>query len=150
MISKILVPTDGSKASQKAAIYAVDLAKLFKATVIALSIVDKRGIMVQAVPAGETAKQVIEPIGDYMRKAAEVYVGEIKKLCNKKGVLSKTVITTGHPVECIVKEASKAKVDLIVLGSHGKSALAATILGSITYGVIHKDTKIPVLIVKGK
>ena len=148
MISKILVPTDGSKAAQKAVRYAVDLAKHLKASIIALSVIDKRSFTAQTVPALETARHTIEPIEDYLREAAEGYAGEIKKLCEKNGVHSKTVITTGHPVEEIVKEAKKSKVDLIVMGSHGQSALVAAILGSVTYGVIHEDTKIPVVVVK--
>ncbi|MGC2061876.1 MAG: universal stress protein [Thermodesulfovibrionales bacterium] len=148
MISKILVPTDGSNAAQKAAIYAVDLAKQLKASVIVLSVIDKRSFMGQTVPARKAPRHVIEPIDDYLREAAEGYAGEIKKLCDKKGVQSKTVITAGHPVEDIVKEAAKAKANLIILGSHGKSALAVAVLGSVAYGVIHKEAKIPVLIVK--
>ncbi len=148
MISKILVPTDGSKAAQKAARYAVDLAKQLEASVIVLSVIDKRSFIGQAVPAAETARHVIEPIEDYLREAAEGYAGEIKKLCDKNGVRSKTVITAGHPVEGIVKEAARAKVNLIIMGSHGKSALSVAVLGSVTYGVIHKETKIPVLIVR--
>ena len=148
MISKILVPTDGSKAAQKAAMYAVDLAKQLKATVIVLSVIDKRSFMGQTVPAGKTSRHVIEPIEDYLREAAEGYAGEIEKLCDKNVVQSKTVITAGHPVEAIVKEAVRAKADLIIMGSHGKSALAVAVLGSVTYGVIHKETKIPVLVVR--
>ena len=148
MISKILIPTDGSEAAQKAAMYAVDLAKQLKASIIVLSIIDKRSFIGQTVQAKETTMNVIEPLEDYLREAAEGYVGEIIELCNKNGVSSKTVITSGHPVEVIVKEAERAKADLIMIGSHGKSALAAAVLGSVTYGVIHKDTKIPVLIVR--
>ena len=148
MISKILVPTDGSKAARKAAMHAVDLAKQLKATVIVLSLIDKRPFTGQTVPAKETTRHIIEPIEDYLREAAEVYVREIKNLCDKNGVQSKTVITAGHPVEGIVKEAAKAKANLIIMGSHGKSALAVAFLGSVTYGVIHKETKIPVLIVR--
>jgi nucleotide-binding universal stress UspA family protein len=148
MISKILVPTDGSKAAQKAAMYAIDLANQLKATVIVLSIIDTRSFTIQTVPAGETARHVIEPIEDYLREAAEGYAEEIVELCNKNGLSSKTVITTGHPVEIILKEAAREKADLIIIGSHGKSAIAAAVLGSVTYGVIHKDTKIPVLIVR--
>jgi nucleotide-binding universal stress UspA family protein len=148
VISKILVPTDGSKAAQKAAVYAVDLAKQLKASVIALSVIDQRSFVGRPVSAGESARRTIEPIEDYLREAAEGYAGEIKKLCEENGVPSKTVITTGHPVEGIVKEAKKAKADLIIMGSHGKSALSAAVLGSVTYGVIHKDAKIPVLIVR--
>jgi len=148
MISKILVPTDGSKTAQKAAMYALSLAKQLKASVIVLSVIDKRSFMGQTVPAGKTSRHVIEPIEDYLREAAEGYAGEIKKLCDKNGVQSKTVITAGHPVEGIVKEAARAKANLIIMGSHGKSPLAVAVLGSVTYGVIHKETKIPVLIVR--
>jgi nucleotide-binding universal stress UspA family protein len=148
MISKILVPSDGSKKAQRAAEYAVYLAKNLKASIIVLSVIDKRSFTAQTVPALETARHTIEPIEDYLREAAEGYAGEIKKLCEENGVQSKTVITTGHPVEEIVKEAEKSKADLIVMGSHGRSALGATVLGSVAYGVIHKDTKIPALVVR--
>ena len=148
MISKILVPTDGSKAAQKAANYAVYLAKQLKASAIVLSVIDKRTFMGQTISAEKTSRHVIEPIEDYLLEAAEGYAGEIKKLCDKNGVQSKTVINKGHPVEEIVKEAKKSKANLIVMGSHGRSALAAAVLGSVAYGVMHKDTKIPVLVVK--
>lgn len=113
-----------------------------------LSVIDKRSFIGQTVPAAETARHVIEPIEDYLREAAEGYGGEIKKLCQKNGVQSKTVITAGHPVEEILKEAEKSRANLIVMGSHGRSALGAAVLGSVAYGVIHKDTKIPALVVK--
>jgi nucleotide-binding universal stress UspA family protein len=100
------------------------------------------------VSAVDTPTHVIEPIEDYLREAAKQYAGEIEKLCDKSGVQSETVIMTGHPVENIVKEAKKSKVDLIVIGSHGRSALAASVLGSVAYGVIHNQSKVPVLIVR--
>ena len=147
MISKILVPSDGSKTSQKAAEYAIDLAKQLKALIIAVSVIDKRFIIVtQTMP--ETAMRTIEPIEDYLREAAEGYAGAIKKLCDKSGVASKIFINTGHPVEEIVKQAKRSKAKLIVMGSSGMSALSATILGSVSYGVIHKISSIPILIVR--
>ncbi|MGA2588249.1 MAG: universal stress protein [Candidatus Aminicenantales bacterium] len=149
MISKILVPSDGSKTAQKAAEYAVDLAKQLKASIIALSVIDQRSLIAQTVPASETARHTIEPIEDYLREAAEGYTGEIKKLCDKSGVASTISIKVGHPVEEIVKEAKRSKANLIVIGSHGRSALSATVLGSVSYGVIHNDTSIPILIVRG-
>ena len=68
---------------------------------------------------------------------------------DKNDVASKDSIKTGHPVAEIVKEAKRSKADLIVMGSHGRSALSATVLGSISYGVIHNDKRIHVLIVRG-
>lgn len=148
MISKILVPTDGSKTAQKAAGYAIGLAKKLSASVIILSVIDKRSLTSQTVPATATSVHITEPVEDYLREAAEVYIGKIKKLCDKNGVQSKSLITTGHPVEEIVKEAERSRASLIVMGSSGKSALEATVIGSVTYGVIHKDTKLPLLLVK--
>ena len=148
MISKILVPTDGSKTAQKAGAYAVGLAKQLHASIIVMSVVDKRFLLSRTVLVKPSSRYVAESIEDYQQEAAERYAGEIKKLCEKKGIQSKIVIKQGHPVEEIAKEAEKSKVGLIVMGSHGQSALAAATLGSVTYGVIHKDTTIPILVVK--
>lgn len=85
------------------------------------------------------AVHTIEPLEDCLREAAEEYAGEIKKLCDERGVASTISIKMGHPVEEIVKEAKRSKSNLIVMGSHGRSALSATILGNVSYGVIHDD-----------
>jgi nucleotide-binding universal stress UspA family protein len=149
MISKILVPSDGSKTAKKAAAYAVDLAKQLQASIIILSVIDQRSLIAQTVPASETAMHTIEPIDDYLKEAAERFTGEIQKLCDKNDVASTISIKMGHPVDEIIKEAKKSKADLIVMGSHGRSALSATVLGSVSYGVIHNDKSIHVLIVRG-
>ncbi len=148
MISKILVPTDGSKTARKAAKYAVDLAKQLNASIIVLSVIDERMLISQTVPASATETHMMEPTKDYLKQTAESYAREVTEQCDKRGIGSQVVITTGHPVEDIVKRAEKLKADLIVMGSHGRSALAAAVLGSVAYGVLHKDTKIPLLIVR--
>jgi nucleotide-binding universal stress UspA family protein len=148
MVSKILVPTDGSKTAQKAIRYAVDLAKQLNASVVVLSVIDNRSLVAQTIPAFDTPVNVTESVDDYLREAAREYAAEIEKLCDKSGVRWETVISKGHPVDEIAKEAKKSKADLIVMGSHGRSALAAAVLGSIAYGVIHNETRVPVLIVR--
>ena len=148
MISNILIPTDGSAAAQKAARYAIDLAKQLKCSVIILSVIDNRSVMTQTISAQENIRHMIEPIEDYLREAAEEYARGVKEICDENGVLSKIIITTGHPAEEIAKEAERSSADLIIMASHGRSALAAALLGSVTYSLIHKETKIPVLIVR--
>ncbi len=148
MVTRILIPTDGSKTAAKAARFAVDLAKRLKSGVTILSVVDQRPYFPPAMPAAAASLRIPEPIDDYLREAAETAAAEVKAVCSKAGVRSKVVLKTGHPVEEIIKEAVKAKADLIVMGSHGHSALAAAVLGSVTYGVIHKDSKVPVLVVR--
>lgn len=149
MISKILVPSDGSKTAKKAAAYAIDLAKQLNASILILSVIEQRQLIAKTVPASKTAIHTMEPVDDYLREIAERSIEEILKMCDKNSVVSEMSIKKGHPVDVIVKEAKKYKADLIVMGSHGRSALSATILGSVSYGVIHNDKNIPVLIVRG-
>jgi len=148
MITKILVPTDGSKTAQKAARYAVDLAKQLNASIIILSVFDRSSSAAWASYDAVAVPQVLDSVENYLQEAARKHGEALKKLCDKQSVPSKTILTTGHPVEDIVNEAKRSKADLIVMGSHGRSALAAAVLGSVTYGVMHRDMKIPVLVVK--
>lgn len=148
MISNILVPTDGSKTAVKSVKYAVDLAAQTGARLTILSVIDKNSVIAQSIPAFSTPTHIAESMEDYMRRAAETYLAAAEKLCRKKGIEVKTVIRSGHPVKEIVKEARKSKADLIVIGSQGKSTLESAVLGSTTYGVIHIDTKIPVLVTR--
>ena len=64
MISNILVPTDGSKTAQKAAKYAIDLSRQLGASIIVVSVIDKRSLISQTVPAAATDMHVIESIED--------------------------------------------------------------------------------------
>jgi nucleotide-binding universal stress UspA family protein len=148
MISRILVPTDGSKTAQKAARYAVDLAKELKASIIVLSVFDWTSFIGSISAASFAGPEALNPIESSLQEAAKKHAEAVKRVCDKQGVQSKTVITTGHPVDDIVQEAKRSKADLIVMGSHGRSALAAAVLGSVAYGVIHRDMKTPVLVVK--
>jgi nucleotide-binding universal stress UspA family protein len=148
MISKILVPVDGSETAKKAAVYAINLAKKLKASIIILSVIENRSLISKKVPSSKSEKRIIEPIGYYLKEVAEQYTGEIKKLCDEKNVSSKISIKMGNPVAEIIKEARKSEAELIVMGSRGRSALSATVLGSVSYGVIHNDKKIHVLIVR--
>ncbi|OGW32751.1 MAG: hypothetical protein A2X58_06995 [Nitrospirae bacterium GWC2_56_14] len=148
MITRILVPIDGSKVSQKAAKYAVELAKQTGASLTLLSVIDKRFLIEQAVSASASPTHVRESVEDYLKQSAQAATDAIVKLCERNRIQYRAAIRTGHPVEEILNEAKRAKADVIVMGSHGKSALRAAMLGSVTYGVMHKDSKIPVLIVK--
>jgi nucleotide-binding universal stress UspA family protein len=149
MIRKILVPIDGSDTARKALEYAADLAKQTGSTIILLSVIDKSPYFAaQTVSPVSTPTHLLENLEDYFSQAAKAYVAEAEGLCKTKDVTSHTLIKAGHPVEEIIKAAESSAVDLIVMGSNGKSALGAALLGSVTIGVMHKDTKFPVLVVR--
>ena len=148
MISKIIVPTDGSKVAQKAAKYAVELAKQTGASLTLLSVIDKRFVISQAVSSAASPTHLTESVEDYLKQEVISNSEAIEQLCKRNHVKFSSIVKSGHPVEEIAKEAKRIKADLVVMGSHGKSALRAAVLGSVTFGVAHKDAKIPLLIVR--
>jgi nucleotide-binding universal stress UspA family protein len=149
MISKILVATDGSETARKAVKYAAGLARETGAGIILLSVIDKSHLLSRSVPAVATPTHLMEPVEDYLKQAADAYIGEAARLFEKKGMRPKKIVRLGHPVREIIREAERNGADLIIVGSHGRSAATAAVLGSVAYGVIHRDTRIPVLVVKG-
>ena len=62
------------------------------------------------------------------------------------GVVTRTVVAVGTPAREILLVAGDESVDLIVIASHGRSALGRVLLGSTAEGVIHKAT-CPVMVV---
>jgi nucleotide-binding universal stress UspA family protein len=148
MISKILVPTDGSTTALKAAVYAVDLARQLHASLVVLSVIDKRMFVAQAGCASKKSKHSLESVEDHLTETAEAYAREIEKLCHQSGVSCRLCVKMGYPVEEIAREAKRSKSQLIIMGSRGRSAFSATVLGSVCYGVLHNDKSIPVLIVR--
>jgi nucleotide-binding universal stress UspA family protein len=113
-----------------------------------MTVIDRSSLIPLSISGMATPTHLIEPVEDYMRQAAEAYIAEAEGICMRNKVPAKRVIRTGHPVEEIIKEAEKSKFDLIIIGSRGKSALKAAVLGSVTFGVINKETRVPVLVVR--
>ncbi len=146
MIKKILVPFDGSATAEKSLKFAAELASKTGSKMILLHVIEPDAHVTLSVPAEATPTHITEPIEDYLKQAGEAILDEAEKIASADKV--SRVIRSGHPVEEILKEAARSEADLIVLGSHGKNALEAAVLGSVTYGIIHKDIKFPVLVVR--
>ena len=147
MVKNILVAVDGSKVSGKAADFAIDLAGRLGALLTILHVIDNSAYVSRAMPAAATPTHLVEPVEDYLRQVAEVFMQKINKKCEHSGIKTKTVIRSGHPVEEILKEVRKSKAGLVVMGSRGKGTIS-TVLGSVAFGVLHGRSKTPVLVVR--
>jgi nucleotide-binding universal stress UspA family protein len=79
-------------------------------------------------------------------EAARTFVEKLKKMAGDAGVESEGKVIEGHPSEEILNEAESSKVDLIVMSSHGRRALAAAVIGSVSINVLH-GAQVPVTIV---
>jgi nucleotide-binding universal stress UspA family protein len=79
---------------------------------------------------------------------AKKIVDAVKAAASSAGVKCGAVIVNGgRPYEVILKQARKAKCDVIVMASHGRKGLASILLGSETAKVL-THSKIPVLVVR--
>lgn len=73
-------------------------------------------------------------------------IQKIAKRLRKEGLKATALLVHGHTVEVILKEASDLDVDMIVVGSHGRSAVYQLLVGSVSEGLLRKS-RCPLLIV---
>lgn len=74
------------------------------------------------------------------------HIEEIADRLRAAGLDATGLLVQGPTAETILKEAGKLGVDLIVLGSHGRGAIAQLLIGSVSEGVLRKS-ECPVLVV---
>jgi len=131
----ILVATDGSEPATAAARHAVELAAVTGATVHALFVVDTDTGWLTVSKAD--VKDSIREIGeDASRDALE----RVETLAAEADVAVETAVREGSPEAEILAYAAGADVDLVVLGTHGHSALKRRLLGSVAERVINGAT----------
>jgi len=143
-IETILVPMDGSDQSFEAAEYAISLAKMMNARIIAIHAF---GIPMY-VP--EYRGTLFLPTWyDRTRKVAEGWLEKVNVMGRRKDVDVETevIIDVASVVDAIVTYAKKKKVDLIVMGTKGRTGLKKFLLGSVASGVV-EYAHCPVLVVR--
>lgn len=152
-INKILVPVDGSKPSEKAAEYAIDIAKRRKAELIAVHVMHLPAYAFAPTPIEVAPAPTVIPIpitiSREKRKIAEKYLKKIEKMAKKVGVTVETKIIENHMsiVHAITEIANKESCDLIVMGTKGRTGIKKFLLGSVANGVVIY-AQCPVLIVR--
>lgn len=141
-LKKILLPTDLSASSISAFKYAKSLAEKYNATIYVLHILEN--IPILAIHALDlTLERLEENLLENAKKQLEKIVKENLKTKNKV----QTFIRKGIVADEIIKFADEKKVDLIVMGTHGRTGIEYTLLGSIAEKIVRK-AKCPVLTVK--
>jgi universal stress protein A len=144
--TKILVPTDFSEFSDKALKQALDIAKQYNAKVFLLHVIHE--VLHQCVMDYCITGEQIERIKVQMMGAArESLQKQIGKFPLAREVQVVTDIKVGVPYEAILKEEEEREIDLIVIGSLGRTGVAKYIIGSVARNVL-KGAKCPVLLEK--
>lgn len=130
---KILIPTDGSKYSEAATNEALSIAKTCGSSIVAISVVPSESISPFDIVHSEMQKDLIV---EKEYSIAESAIKNIKEKCNKEGINCETLLLAGRPYEAIIEIAMQKKVDLIVMGSHGRTGLKKLLMGSVAERVI--------------
>ena len=140
-IKEILIPTDGSETSVRAAEYGIGIAKAHNAQVTVIYVVDE--VVVDQF-SKVTERETIE---HELKTNGASYTHYITNLAKKEDVKVNTMIVKGRPFEQIVNLAKGLNVDLIVMGTCGRRCSERILIGSVAERVI-EYSKCPVLVVK--
>lgn len=143
----ILVPHDFSASANHAAALARDVAKVHGARLVLLHVVE--------LPHQVTPDTVIMPdangapvnIRDYAVTAAEQHLTDLVARLTKDGVAASSLVRVGNAVDEILRYADEENMDLVAMGTHGRTGLAHVIVGSVAERIV-RGAKMPVLTVR--
>ncbi len=141
-LQRILVPTDFSDTSEKAFLFAADLARAFGAEITLLHVVDTRVVdnifHIHQMPPEAARRE--------MRKAAGEAVARLLDLPEAEGLSITAVYSEGIPPVEVKKAAEEIDADLIAMGTHGTTGIAHLLYGSTADAVL-RGAPCPVLTV---
>jgi nucleotide-binding universal stress UspA family protein len=141
MLSKMLVPVDGSENSFRALDHALYLAKKLGSGVTAMHVIENPPTVYV-----ESQKLLNDIMAKYRIEASKV-LDKCKQQAEKSGVKIETVIAEGDAASNITGYAHKEGFDVIIIGSRGLGRFKEMVLGSVSNKVLHQ-AKCSVLIVK--
>lgn len=167
MYDSILYPTDGSDGAQAALPHVRDLASTYDASVHVLYAIDTTHVGVGMVGHQDTESDPgmggghhrdsgpgmvgEQPIPDETRTALEKR-GEavVEHVADQlEGIDTHTIVESGDPYQVIVDHATDTGVDLVVMGTHGRTGADRYLLGSITEKVV-RMSDVPVVTVRAE
>ena len=139
-----MVPFDGSGFSHKAFEKGLEIAEKFESTLIVLTIIQSK----MSDSAGISLERLQE-IQNEEEDTATVLLKKLEDKAKSKNIaFSMKIIHNPSTSDGIVAFADSNNVDLIVIGSHGRTGFRKIVLGSVANGVLAR-AKCPVLVTKG-
>ncbi len=141
-IKKILVPVDFTETSETATLHAIELAKVFKADIFLIHIVEDSGYYFSVIPEEEPLiSQTIQRLETGVRERMDRIKYTILKT---DGLVAEVVITSGKVDAEIIEFAQLKEINLIVMGTHGVTGYTEVFMGSNAQRVVTLS-EVPVL-----
>lgn len=140
MYDDVLLPTDGSTGTAETLDHAVSIARDNEATLHVLYVVDRRKYL---AASKDTEDDVIRSL----EEEGEVALDHVVTRAEEAGLTVERVMREGIPHRTILDYIEEAEIDLVTMGTHGKTGRdRMATLGSVTERVV-KNSKAPVLVV---
>lgn len=143
-IKRIIVGTDFSDEAERAVTYALDLARQLGAEVTLLHAYE-----LPVYPLPEGAVYATAEVATRASVVAQAALDAALERCRDSGVNVKALLRDGSPHRELLREADSLDVDLIILGTHGRSGIGRLLLGSVAELTVRHATR-PVLVVPSK
>lgn len=140
MYEDVLLPTDGSPAMGSIIEQGLLQARQNDASVHAIYVIDVRSFMM--LP-DDTAQEVVGLLEEEGREAIET----VKRQAEEQEVEFTGSVVTGVPHDAILKYVDEHDIELIVMGTHGRTGDQKRVVGSVAEEVIRNAT-VPVLVVR--
>jgi len=142
----ILVPHDFSSSANHAAAIARDEAKLHGGQILLLHVIElPYQLDADALVTDEDGS--LRPLREIAMRKADEHLSDIATRLGKDGVTATPLVCLGTPVDEIERLVDERKVDLIVMGTHGRTGIRHLMAGSVTEKVI-RSSKVPVLAIR--
>jgi len=146
MTRRILHPSDFTSFSRAALRKAIEMAKTNRAELLLAHVVSP----IVPVPGDAyISPKMYDELAGSLRASAMKQLEKLAAQVKKARVKSREFILEGSPAEEIVRFARGHRVDLIVMGTHGRAGLAKLFVGSVADRVV-ASASCPVLTVRGK
>jgi nucleotide-binding universal stress UspA family protein len=149
-IKKILVPHDGDQMSDKAVVYAAELARALGAEIILLYVIEEIEVPATLLLGNDRVliARARRSIARSIEQRWNKFADEKAKLLSSQKIRVASFIKTGDPAEQIVKFAKENQVDLIVMGSRRLEGVSKIVvaLGSVARKVSERAS-CPVMLV---
>jgi nucleotide-binding universal stress UspA family protein len=143
-LRRILVPTDFSKHSENALAYAAAFAEKFDAELYLLHVVQDLALFVpEAVAVAPPAVPAVEQLTAAVREALDRTIDSHQL----RRFTVHAEVREGSPFYEVVRFAKEQEIDLVIMGTHGRTGLIHVLLGSVAEKVVRKSP-CPVLTVR--
>jgi nucleotide-binding universal stress UspA family protein len=152
---KIMIATDGSVCSGLTTEKGIEFARLSGGTVYAVYVVSSASLFSMdrgysySMGMNPDFEPMYEAMHEAMNKQGQQAVDYVKSIGEMKGVNVESVLLDGYPSDELIRYAEEEKMDIVIMGTLGKTGLDRLLMGSVA-GNLVRHSKVPVMVIRDK